>query len=517
MISMTTMKNFFSMMMLATAMLAFTACKDDDGGDVAPDGDVQITGIPATAEIENLATLGPVTATITAEDGLKSLKVTKDGAAFDDETFTGETSATYSFSYTAVEADADQNIAFTFTATDADGDTEVVTHVLSVGEAPATGGEVDVTSNITEDVTWTSNNVYILTSRIIVMPGAVLTIEPGTLIKGEFGDGANATALIVARGAKIMAEGTADAPIIFTSIADEIMPGEIASPNLDETDNGLWGGLIILGDAPISDEGNDGTEQVEGVPVDEGAAEYGGTNAEDNSGVLKYVSIRHGGTRLGDGDEINGLTLGGIGSGTTIEFIEVVGNLDDGIEWFGGTVNVSNVLVWGADDDAIDIDQAYSGTINNAIVVSFSGTDHALEIDGPEGTLAGAFTLSNVTLIGSTNEIADFRAKATGTVSDVYIVGFVSPLEDINGSAEGGTGFGDLSLSSESTTSTVTFTGLEITLAEGATLADVFKNFTAEEVSSIVTAVDAGENTKGADVSMFAWTWAANADKLSGL
>src|SRR5690606_27791266 len=147
-------------------------------------------------------------------------------------------------------------------------------------------------------VTWTSNNVYFLTSRIIVEPGATLTIEPGTLIKGEAGSGANATALIIARGAQILAEGTADAPIIFTSEEDEIMPGQIASPNLGETDNGLWGGLIILGAAPISDSGNDGTEQIEGVPADEGFAEYGGDKADDNSGILKYVSIRHGGTAL---------------------------------------------------------------------------------------------------------------------------------------------------------------------------------------------------------------------------
>ena len=514
---MTTMKRFFSMSVLATTMLfAFTACNDDDNENVSPVGSVEISGIPATGEIENLGTLGPIAATITAEGGLESLEVTKDGTAFDEESFDGETSATYSFSYTAVEADADKNITFTFTATDTDGDTEVVTHVLSVGEAPATGGEVMVTSNITEDVTWTNNNVYVLASRIIVEPGAVLTIEAGTLIKGEVGQGANATALIIARGAQIMAEGTAEAPIIFTSVADEISQGEIASPNLDETNGGLWGGLIILGNAPISDSGNDGTEQIEGIPGDEVLAEYGGDAPEDNSGVLKYISIRHGGTKLGDGDEINGFTLGGVGSGTTIENIEVVGNLDDGIEWFGGTVNVTNALVWAADDDAIDIDQAYSGTINNAIVVSFSGTDHALEIDGPEGTAGGAFTISNITLIGSTNEIADFREVAAGTVSNVYITGFVSPLTDTNDDEEGGTGFGDLSLSG-STTTELTFSNFEITLAEGAILADVFKDFTTGEITDIVTAVDGGASTTGADVNAFSWTWAANADKLSGL
>ena len=439
------MKNYFSMLMLsATILFSFTACNDDDGGNIAPDSRIEITGIPATAEVENLGTVGPLTATISAEDGLVSLEITKNGTAFDDVTFDGETSAAYNFSYTAVEADADQNITFTFTATDADSDTEVVTHILSVGAAPPTSGEVMVTSNITEDLTWTRNNVYVLASRIIVEPGAVLTIEAGTLIKGEVGQGANATALIIARGAQIMAEGTAEAPIIFTSVADEISQGKIASPNLDETNGGLWGGLIILGNAPVSDSGNDGTEQIEGIPGDEVLAEYGGDDPEDNSGVLKYISIRHGGTKLGDGDEINGFTLGGVGSGTTIENIEVVGNLDDGIEWFGGTVNVTNALVWAADDDAMDIDQAYSGTINNAIVISFSGTDHALEIDGPEGTAGGAFTMKNITLIGSKNEIADFREAATGSVSNVYITGFVSPLTDTNGDDEGGTGFGDL-------------------------------------------------------------------------
>ena len=292
------------------------------------------------------------------------------------------------------------------------------------------------------------------------------------------------------------------------------MSGETASPNLDETNGGLWGGLIILGAAPISDEGNDGTEQIEGIPGDDVNGEYGGDDAEDNSGILKYVSIRHGGTRLGDGDEINGLSFGGVGSGTTIENIEVVGNLDDGVEFFGGTVNVTNVLIWAADDDGLDIDQAYSGTISNAIVVAFDGTDHSLEIDGQEGTAPGAFTINNVTLIGDNNEIGDFRDEATGTISGAYFVNFVSPLTDINGAEEGGTGYGDLSLSSGSTTAGLTFTDIEITLAEGATLADVFKDFTADEIANSVTAVEAGANTQGADASVFGWTWASQSGAL---
>src|SRR5690606_10257365 len=106
---------------------------------------------------------------------------------------------------------------------------------------------VYVSSNITSNTTWETGKVYILTSRIDVTNGATLTIQPGVIVKGEAGTGANATALLIARGSKIMAEGTASQPIIFTSVADEIQPGQIASPNLDPDMDGLWGGLIVLG------------------------------------------------------------------------------------------------------------------------------------------------------------------------------------------------------------------------------------------------------------------------------
>src|SRR5690606_19019514 len=131
--------------------------------------------------------------------------------------------------------------------------------------------------------------VYILKSRIAVLSGVTLTIQPGVVVKGEAGTGANATALIVARGAKIMAEGTASSPIIFTSIADEIMPGDVASPNLEPELNGLWGGLIVLGNAPISADAD--AVQIEGIPASDQNGLYGGNNAGDNSGVIKYVSI----------------------------------------------------------------------------------------------------------------------------------------------------------------------------------------------------------------------------------
>jgi hypothetical protein len=161
---------------------------------------------------------------------------------------------------------------------------------------------------------------------------------------------------------------------------------------------GLWGGLIVLGNAPISADAE--SVQIEGIPVSDQNGLYGGTNATDNSGVLKYISIRHGGANIGEGNEINGLTLGGVGSGTVIENIEVVANQDDGVEFFGGTVNVTNLLILNAGDDAIDTDQAWAGTLDNFIVICGT-TDHALEIDGPEGTLVAGHTVKNGSVKGS--------------------------------------------------------------------------------------------------------------------
>ena len=235
-----------------------------------------------------------------------------------------------------------------------------------------------------QDVTWTKDKIYVLNKRIVVEDGGILRIQAGTIIKGAPGSGANATALVVARGGKIYAEGTAAEPIIFTSVADAIQPGDIESPNLEPTMDGLWGGLIVLGKAPISADAV--AVQIDGIPESDLRGLYGGDVADDNSGVIKYVSIRHGGANIGDGNEINGLTMGGVGSGTVVEYIEVIGNQDDGVEWFGGTVNTKHVIVWNSGDDAIDTDQAWSGTLDNFIVICGDNTDHGLEIDGPEGS-----------------------------------------------------------------------------------------------------------------------------------
>jgi hypothetical protein len=383
----------------------------------------------------------------------------------------------------------------------------IMTSFWSCDESgPGGTNEKVISSNITTNTTWETGKTYILAGRIAVTNGATLTIEPGVIVKGEAGAESNATALIIPRGSKIMAEGTAAQPIIFTSVADEIQPGMVASPNLLSTVNGLWGGVIILGKAPISVSTNEQNFQIEGIPPSDTNGAYGGDVADDNSGVFKYVSIRHGGTNIGEGNEINGLTLGGVGSGTVIENVEIVGNQDDGIEIFGGTVNPKNIIVWNAGDDAIDTDQAWAGTLDNFVVIAGSDTDHTLEIDGPEGTYgegtSTGHTVKNGSIKGHANaELGDFRDGARGAFSNIYFFNFPDPATE---------GRGDLSLSGSETTDNfssayLSFSSLQTTLPGAIELNTVFKNGTDASASSV--ALEA--NTVGADMTKFVgWTWA---------
>lgn len=371
---------------------------------------------------------------------------------------------------------------------------------------------ITVASNITSNTTWTKSKEYHLAARVVVTSGATLTIEAGTVIKGEAGSGANATALIIARGGKIMANGTAAEPIIFTTVADQITTGQIESPNMDATQNGLWGGVLILGKAPISASGNAESVQIEGIPASDINGLYGGSDPADNSGVFTYVSIRHGGANIGEGNEINGLTLGGVGSGTKIENVEIVSNQDDGIEIFGGTVNVNNIIIWNASDDQIDCDQAYAGTLDNFIAILGSGSDHGLELDGGEGTANATFTLSHGTLKGkganvsTDGEYADLRDKVQCNLNSIYFFNF-SPNSDLELDNEG--------VSDNWANGKIVFSNLEFNVSQltsgNNTLEAIFKddggrdaefNTACQSFAKIVTT-----HTQGADVSKFKnWT-----------
>ena len=306
--------------------------------------------------------------------------------------------------------------------------------------------------NITENKTLDASKIWLIKGRVSVIDGTTLTIPAGTIIKAASGTGADASTLIVARGGKMIANGTADNPIIMTAAADNIEVGGTypeSGPALNVDTRGLWGGLLILGKAPCSFKSDVTELQIEGIPTSDTNGLYGGSVADDNSGSFQYISIRHGGAEIGEGNEINGLTLGGVGSGTTINQIEVVGNVDDGIEFFGGTVKATNLLVWGQGDDAIDIDQGYAGTIDGALVVLTAASDHGFEIDGPEGSAPGRFTLKNATVIGATDdcdaegvdgEMADFRKGATGDILNILFKDFAGGKDvELDASADAST------------------------------------------------------------------------------
>lgn len=271
----------------------------------------------------------------------------------------------------------------------------------AVGRGQSTITIQDGDIAVGDTVYWTANNTYVLDGLVYVDSAAVLHIEAGTVIKGTQPPttGDNTSALIVARYGKVYAEGTPLRPIIFTAEADDV-----SNPNdLGPDDRGLWGGVIILGNAEINT--TSGVGQIEGIPSNEPRGAYGGSDNADNSGILRYVSIRHGGYEIGSGNEINGLTMGAVGSATTIEYIEVFANLDDGYEWFGGSVNTKYLVSAFCGDDAFDYDEGWTG--KNQFWFALQGSDFAgriAEQDGgttPEdGTPFAIPVIYNATYIG---------------------------------------------------------------------------------------------------------------------
>lgn len=274
---------------------------------------------------------------------------------------------------------------------------------------------ISYNGNGTGTVTWKANQNIVLEGFVFVNEGQTLTIEAGAVIRAKTGQAENASALIVARGGKIIAQGTATNPIIFTVEGDNLQ-GSIPIES-----KGLWGGIILLGNAPLNVSGNEAL--IEGIPINEPRGLYGGTIPEDNSGILQYVSIRHGGTNIGQGNEINGLTLGGVGNGTTIDHIEVISNADDGIEFFGGTVNCKYLAVAFCGDDAFDFDMGYQGKGQYWLAIQSEDEGNLIaELDGSAGHPSNRpYTMPqiyNLTALGhgtkKTGEIMHFGSNAAG-------------------------------------------------------------------------------------------------------
>ncbi len=295
---------------------------------------------------------------------------------------------------------------------------------------------VDETESIRDNgagtgtVTWTKNKSYLIEGLVFVNDGQTLTIEAGTVIRAKTGQGSAASALVVARGGRIMAEGTSAESIIFTCEGDDL------NGSVPLESKGLWGGVIILGSASLNNQYNE--NHIEGIPISEPRGTYGGNIDVDNSGVLQYVSIRHAGTKLGEGNEINGLTLGGVGSGTVIDHVEVISNADDGFEFFGGTVNCRYLLAAFCEDDAFDYDEGYRGKGQFWVALQEPlGGDLLLEANGgisPEnGRPLSSPLLHNLTLVGSGmgngRTGISFSRNAAGTLANSVLLNQQRGLE----------------------------------------------------------------------------------------
>jgi hypothetical protein len=286
------------------------------------------------------------------------------------------------------------------------------------------GGGTDTTGNTTEntvlegkissDRTLKADYVYKIRGFVYVVNNAKLTIEPGTVIKGEKG-ATTRGALVITRGSQIIADGTADKPIVFTS----------DQPNPQRGD---WGGIVILGNAKTnaSYNGVQGVGSVEGgVNTAEGLGLYGGTNDDDNSGVLHYVRIEYAGYAYLPDNELNGLSLAGVGRSTIIDYVEIYKANDDAIECFGGSVNLKHTIFISTLDDDFDTDNGWSGKVQWGIVMRDSAIadiskSESFESDndanGSTLTPQTSGVYSNITVVGP-------RATTSNVGNSLFLAG----------------------------------------------------------------------------------------------
>ena len=358
------------------------------------------------------------------------------------------------------------------------------------GIIPGTVTSQNLAGNLTTDLRLTSGIAHNLIGALLVKDGATLTIDAGTRINALAGG--TDVYILVEKGGKIIADGTADNPIVFTSNATNPQPGD-------------WGGIIVNGKAPLSRQA--GSESNSAAEVN-AAILYGGAVSEDNSGILNYVKIEYTGARIDDEAEHNGLTLNAVGAGTVISNIAILYGDDDGIEFFGGTVNATNILVVNAKDDMFDFTQGYVGTCTNLYGVRENGytavtsDPRGIEADGnldgntPTDIDQSQFTIDKITIINNASgvDMSDgikVRRGATATITNAYLsLGAGATYSDLVDLTDGkGDGTDAISITGNANTAN----GLDIT--------DI-KNTTSGGASVSITAATTG----GADSSVLAWS-----------
>jgi hypothetical protein len=277
-----------------------------------------------------------------------------------------------------------------------------------------------LSGDIENDSTLDASVEYILNGPLHVVNGGKLRIPAGTVIKAKKGFNKY---ILVEMGGQIFINGTADKPVTLTA-------------DIDNAEMGHWGGLIINGKARLSGPAGKVTTSTTEIQA---SVIYGGSIDNDNSGVIEYLKLFYTGAKSSADVEHNGLTLNGVGNGTKIENVYILDGADDGIEWFGGSVNVTNLLVVNSEDDMFDVTQGWTGTLDNAYGVwepGFTSTEsdpRGLEIDGnldgltPDDVNQSNFTFKNITVVNkSTFEMQDaikVRRGATANITNILIKG----------------------------------------------------------------------------------------------
>lgn len=472
-------------MALLTTTFMFSSCDEDEVGappsvDVAPTATQGLPGTEVTAEVS-----------ITAPEGIQELIILKNGASFDSEVFNGEKEASYDFSYVIENLAIGTVVNFTFQALD---NKDRYSNLATVAVTVSSKEVVEVSGVIGTNTTWTADKIYLLKNFVRVgddakrpggtnITGVTLTINPGTIVMG---DRETKGTLIIQRGNKLMAVGTADKPIVFTS---ERAPGT--------RQPGDWGGLVMVGRAVNNQGANVELEGGYGAFHGIGDTPLAEPDA-DNSGELKYVRIEFAGIPINPNQEVNSLTMGSLGSGTKIDYVQCSYGLDDGFEWFGGKADAKHLVVYRGLDDDFDVDFGFSGNVqwalgirDNSLADQSGSNGFEVDNDG-SGSTATPFTsavFSNVTIIGPkktkdlniqdnfqnamhlrrNNKLKVYNSVFTGYPNGLFVDGSTTVANAAAGDLQlrnvvlagvnewGGNGFGSIATTKEQTVAGIPF------------------------------------------------------------
>lgn len=343
-------------------------------------------------------------------------------------------------------------VAASFMGCEADDTADIIINIDNGGGGTGGGTVVNLSGVYTQDLTLTNGTDYLVTGPVLIAEGATLTIPAGMTLRAR-PVGVNAY-IAIQQGAKIIADGSSTNPIVFTS--DATTPG-----------SGDWGGLVICGRAPINSTAAGSTET---STTEVGGLSYGGNTENDDSGILNYVRIEYAGGAIDGNSELNGLSLYAVGNLTSIDYVQIYEGSDDGIEFFGGTVNASHLSVVNAEDDSIDWTEGFTGTLTDVYIEHGASHDKAFECDGynTDFSNAGGYfsapNVTNVTVVGANDAGEAFRLRAgtQGFFSNLLISDFAEGFDLDGDTGDNPTGQGILDDLLQ--VSDITFTNVNVNL-----------------------------------------------------